>query len=61
MLPVSLMLVFFCKLINTLVILVQRLRPEFRTLHSIMRQILVTKTTDNDSIRDTHYVVNIYF
>ena len=36
----------FLKLINTLVVQVdlQRFRPEFRAFHSIMRQMLATKT-----------------
>ena len=61
MFPVSLLLVFFFpKLINTLVVLVdlQGFRPEFRAFHPIMGEISVTKITDYDpghgSIRDTH-------
>ena len=38
---------FFLKIFNTLVVHVdlQRFRPEFRAFHSIMRQMLATKTT----------------
>ena len=61
MFHVSLMLVFFLtKLINTLVEIVDLLRfcPEFRAFRSIMRQILVTKTTNyaagHGCIRDMH-------
>ena len=40
----------FLKLINTLVVQVdlQRFRLEFRAFHSIMRQMLATKTTVYD-------------
>ena len=62
MFPVSLLFVFFFfqKLIHSLVVLVdlQRLRPEFRAFHTIIRQISVTKTTADDPghgfIRVTH-------
>ena len=40
----------FLKLINTLVVQIdlQRLRPESRAFHPIMRQMLATKTTIYD-------------
>ena len=40
----------FLKLIDTLVVQVdlQRFRPEFRAFHSIMQQMLATKTTVYD-------------
>ena len=46
----------FLKLINTLAVQVdlQRFRPEFRTFHSIMRQMLITKTTVYDPSWHTH-------
>ena len=47
MFPVSF---HFLKLINTLVVQVdlQRFHPEFRACHSIMQQMLATKTTVYD-------------
>ena len=50
MFPVFNVSFHFLKLINTLVVQVdlQRFRPEFRAFHSIMRQILTTKTTMYD-------------
>ena len=50
MFPVSNVSFLFLKLINTLVVQVdlQRFRPEYRAFHSIMRQMLATKTTDYD-------------
>ena len=46
----------FLKLINTLVVQVdlQRFRPEFRAFHSIMWQMLATKTTVYDPSWHTH-------
>ena len=50
MFPVFNVSFHFLKLINTLVVQVdlQRFRPEFREFHSIMQQMLVTKTTVYD-------------
>ena len=50
MFPLSLTLVFLFELINTPVLLLdlQQFRHEFRTFHLIMRQILVTRTTNYD-------------
>ena len=46
----------FLKLINTLVVQVdlQRFRPEFHAFHSIMQQMLATKTTVYDPSWHTH-------
>ena len=46
MFPVFNVCFHFLKLINTLVVQVdlQRFRPEFRAFHSIMQQMLATKT-----------------
>ena len=52
MFPVFLNVSFhFLKLINTLVLQVdlQRFRPEFRAFHSIMQQMLATKTIVYDT------------
>ena len=55
MFPVFNVSFHFLKLINTLVVQVdlQRFRPEFRTFHSMMQQMLATKTTVYDP-DDTH-------
>ena len=56
MFPVFNVSFHFLKLINTLVVQVdlQRFRPEFRAFHSIMRQMLATKTTVSDPSRHTY-------
>ena len=50
MFPVFNVSFHFLKLIDTQVVQVdlQRFRPEFRAFHSIMRQMLATKTTVYD-------------
>ena len=66
MFPVSLMLVFFFfpKLIITQEVLVdltlQRFRHKFRAIHSIMRQIPVTKTTFVTHTELCHGVCCVY-
>ena len=56
MFPVFNVSFLFLKLINTLVVQVdiQRFHPEFHAFHSIIRQMLATKTTFYDHSWHTH-------